>query len=81
MKDLITQLVGMAMDHNGGRLPYMANRGDAWDASKDWVYYSGPYWNHLEVEASISSIAVSRENSESFVTTGSKKRPPRPLWS
>ena len=60
MKDLITQLVSMAMDQHGGRLPYMANRGDAWDPNKDWVYYSGPYWDTLEVEAAINSLLNGR---------------------
>ena len=35
---------------------FLANRGKNFDSNKDWVYYSGPYWNHLEIEAAITTL-------------------------
>jgi CDP-6-deoxy-D-xylo-4-hexulose-3-dehydrase len=36
--------------------PYLANRKKKFNADTDSVYYSGPYWNELEVQAAIESL-------------------------
>jgi len=36
--------------------PYLANRKKKFNPDTDSVYYSGPYWNELEVQAAIESL-------------------------
>jgi CDP-6-deoxy-D-xylo-4-hexulose-3-dehydrase len=36
--------------------PYLANRKKRFNSDTDSVYYSGPYWNDLEVQAAIESL-------------------------
>ena len=36
--------------------PYLANRKKKFNPDTDSVYYSGPYWNDLEVQAAIESL-------------------------
>jgi CDP-6-deoxy-D-xylo-4-hexulose-3-dehydrase len=36
--------------------PYLANRKKRFNPDTDSVYYSGPYWNDLEVQAAIESL-------------------------
>jgi len=36
--------------------PYLANRKKKFNPDTDSVYYSGPYWNKLEVQAAIESL-------------------------
>ena len=39
-----------------GAFPYLANKGNGFEAGKDTVYYSGPYWDKAEVAAAIESL-------------------------
>jgi CDP-6-deoxy-D-xylo-4-hexulose-3-dehydrase len=36
--------------------PYLANKGSAFDKSKDTVYYSGPYWDETEIAAAVEGL-------------------------
>ena len=36
--------------------PYLVNRKKKFDTETDSVYYSGPYWNELEVQSAIESL-------------------------
>ena len=36
--------------------PYLANKRDAFNPTKDTVYYSGPYWDHEEIAAAVETL-------------------------
>ena len=35
---------------------FLANKTQNFDPAENWVYYSGPYWNYLEIEAAIKTL-------------------------
>lgn len=45
-----------SMIKNPEQFRFLANRGRNFNPNKDWVYYSGPYWDHLEIEAAITTL-------------------------
>ncbi len=60
-------------------MPYLYNaKNKSFDENKDWVYYSGPYWNELEAKAAVLTFItgqwlVSGENVARFENEYSKK--------
>lgn len=36
--------------------PYLANKGNIFDKTRDTVYYSGPYWDEAEIAAAVESL-------------------------
>jgi len=41
-------------------LQFAHNKNKSFNAEKDWVYYSGPYWDHQEVIGIFSSVLVGK---------------------
>ena len=39
-----------------GNFKFLANRKTSFKVGVDSVYYSGPYWDHREIEAAIRSL-------------------------
>lgn len=54
MRDLIDQFLESVTSSEEGLFPYLAN-GGPFDPDRDWVYYSGPYWDRREVAEMIHS--------------------------
>jgi CDP-6-deoxy-D-xylo-4-hexulose-3-dehydrase len=61
-----------------GNFKFLANRKTSFQAGVDSVYYSGPYWDHREIEAAIRSLLdgkwlTSGENVMKFEKSFSKR--------
>jgi CDP-4-dehydro-6-deoxyglucose reductase, E1 len=56
----IQEFLSSLSEHENSLYPYMANIGKPFDATKDTVYYSGPYWTTEEVEVAIESLLVGK---------------------
>jgi CDP-6-deoxy-D-xylo-4-hexulose-3-dehydrase len=41
---------------NSGSAPYLWNKSNSFDPKKDSVYYSGPFWDHEEIESAIKCL-------------------------
>jgi CDP-6-deoxy-D-xylo-4-hexulose-3-dehydrase len=55
----ISYIKNFIADYSAGNekvFPYLANRKKMFNPETDSVYYSGPYWNDLEVQAAIESL-------------------------
>jgi CDP-6-deoxy-D-xylo-4-hexulose-3-dehydrase len=55
----ISYIKNFIADYSAGNekvFPYLANRKKKFNPETDSVYYSGPYWNDLEVQAAIESL-------------------------
>ncbi len=56
----IQEFLSSLSEHEISLYPYMANLGKPFDATRDTVYYSGPYWTTEEVEVAIESLLVGK---------------------
>jgi CDP-6-deoxy-D-xylo-4-hexulose-3-dehydrase len=54
--DSINDFLGSLNAADGPLFPYLANKGDRFDPSKDTVYYSGPFWDNREVATAIETL-------------------------
>ena len=54
--DSINDFLGSLSAADGPLFPYLANKGDRFDPSKDTVYYSGPFWDNREVATAIETL-------------------------
>lgn len=52
----IAKLLETLKSNNEPMYPYLANTSGRFDAEKDTVYYSGPYWGEEEVAVAIESL-------------------------
>ena len=55
MREKIAQLIHEVAKENKV-FNFVYNKNKKFDAEKDWVYYSGPYWDDDEVIAMFSAI-------------------------
>jgi CDP-6-deoxy-D-xylo-4-hexulose-3-dehydrase len=54
--NIIEKFIAEFSSGNEKIFPYLANRKKKFNSDTDSVYYSGPYWNDLEVQAAIESL-------------------------
>jgi CDP-6-deoxy-D-xylo-4-hexulose-3-dehydrase len=55
-ESLIKDFIEGFANSSSKAFPYLANKGRAFDSSKDTVYYSGPYWDQTEITAAVESL-------------------------
>jgi CDP-6-deoxy-D-xylo-4-hexulose-3-dehydrase len=60
LSNSIQNFLSSLSESESSLFPYMANLGKPFDATKDTVYYSGPYWTTEEVEVAIESLLVGK---------------------
>ena len=56
MINSVNDFLGSLDDSDGSLFPYLANKRERFDPSKDTVYYSGPFWDSREVATAIETL-------------------------
>jgi CDP-6-deoxy-D-xylo-4-hexulose-3-dehydrase len=54
--NLIKNFIAEYSAGNKKIFPYLVNSRKEFNADTDSVYYSGPYWNELEIQAAVESL-------------------------
>jgi len=54
--NLTKEFIEKYFESKSGTAPYLWNKSNIFDPSKDSVYYSGPFWNSEEIESAIKCL-------------------------
>ena len=56
LNEAVTNFVAGLHDSESNLFAFNANKKNKFDPTSDSVYYSGPFWNDLEVTAAIETL-------------------------